>query len=233
MTKTLNLALLVCDTPMQEVQDKSGDYPKMFSTVFGLAAKELGLTLTWDFFDVIQAQYPSLEDVKNKKYDAILMSGSKYNAHDNDPWILKLLEFVQQVRSSCSQVRLVGICFGHQIISRALGGITEKNPKGWEIGYTELELTEFGKALFETDKAHLKINQSHQDYVSKIPDGFQCLAYTDNTPYQAIVSDDRQCISVQGHPEFTNDALERLKIKGLNMDDVWLSKKFLEFVVNK
>lgn len=134
MTKSLQLALFVCDTPMPEVKEKYGDYPVMFSTVFGLAATNLGLTLSWDFFDVVDAQeYPSVEDIKNRKYDAIIITGSKYNAHDDVPWILKLVDFVKTVRGLTEYVRLIGVCFGHQVIARASGGITGRNPNGWEV----------------------------------------------------------------------------------------------------
>ncbi|EIE78809.1 hypothetical protein RO3G_03514 [Rhizopus delemar RA 99-880] len=218
---------------MPEVLEKHGDYRTMFSTVFGLAAKDLDITLTWDFFDVVEAQaYPSLEAIGNRTYDAIVLTGSKYNAHDNTPWIVKLMDFLKTVRVEYHQrVRLVGICFGHQILLRALGGMTGRNEKGWE-----------------------RINQFHQDHVSKLPDGFQTLAFTENnTPHHATVSDDRQCITVQGHPELNKDAvkimvekrkeagivpaqvadkaLEALKLNGLNMEDVWLCKKFLQFII--
>ncbi|KAG1099208.1 hypothetical protein G6F39_004843 [Rhizopus arrhizus] len=250
MTKSLHLALLVCDTPMPEVLEKHGDYRTMFSIVFGLAAKDLDVTLTWDFFDVVEAQeYPSLKDIGNRTYDAIVLTGSKYNAHDNTPWIVKLVDFLKTMRVEYNQsVRLVGICFGHQIILRSSGGTTGRNEKGWEVGYTEIQLTSFGKTFFDTDRTFLRVNQFHQDHVSKLPDGFQTLAFTENnTPHHATVSDDRQCITVQGHPELNKDAvkimvekrkeagivpaqiadkaLESLKMNGLNMEDVWLSEK--------
>lgn len=68
-----------------------------------------------------------------------------------------------------------------------------------------------------------------------------------------MISDDKQCITVQGHPEFNKDtvkimiekrkelgivslevadkALETLKTHGLNMEDIWLCEKFLQFVL--
>lgn len=68
-----------------------------------------------------------------------------------------------------------------------------------------------------------------------------------------MISEDKQCITVQGHPEFNKDtvkimiekrkelgivplevadkALETLKTHGLNMEDIWLCEKFLQFVL--
>ncbi|KAG2212705.1 hypothetical protein INT47_000682 [Mucor saturninus] len=257
--QSLHLALLVCDTPLPEVVEKHGDYPKQYALVFEKAARNKNLDITWDFFDVVDAQnYPSLEDIQNKKYDAIVVTGSKYNAHDNTPWILKLVDFLHTLQSQPYShiVKLVGICFGHQVLLRAAGGTTERNPKGWEVGYTEIELNSYGKEFFKTDKSKLRINQLHRDHVSVLPEGFKCLAFTkDNTDNHATVSDNRQCITIQGHPEFNRDTMkivitkrtesgvlpEELSSKclstlakiGPEMEDVWLVEKFLDFILNK
>lgn len=161
MTKqALHFGLLVCDTPLPEVIEKYGDYTKQYALVFEkAAANKKDLVITWDFFDVVEAQsYPSLQDVENKKYDAIVVTGSKHNAHDNTPWILKLVDFLQTVQKKepyTNSVKLVGVCFGHQAILRAAGGITGRNPNGWEVGYTEIELNDVGREFFHTDKTRL------------------------------------------------------------------------------
>ncbi|KAI8095839.1 class I glutamine amidotransferase-like protein [Thamnidium elegans] len=234
MTKpTLHFALLVCDTPLPEVIEKYGDYTKQYPAIFEKASANANVNLVWDFFDVVDAQvYPSLQDISDKKYDAIVLTGSKYNAHDDTPWILKLIEFLQVVQNEpyIGLVKLVGICFGHQVILRSAGGVTERNAKGWE-----------------------RINQLHRDHVSVLPKGFVCLASTENTANHATVSENGQCITVQGHPEFNRDTmkiiiekrtesgvlqkeqsaqwLNRLKSEGPEMEDVWLVEKFIEFII--
>lgn len=65
-----------------------------------------------------------------------------------DPWIVKLTEFVQKVLLEQDRIRVAGICFGHQIVGRALGGVCDRNEKGWEISITEVNLSEIGKGLF-------------------------------------------------------------------------------------
>jgi len=45
-------------------------------------------------------------------------------------------------------IKLIGICFGHQIIARAFGAKTEKNEKGWEVGTRDIDLTHTAKQLF-------------------------------------------------------------------------------------
>jgi GMP synthase-like glutamine amidotransferase len=66
-------------------------------------------------------------------------------------WISTLLNFVRKVTSEYSEVRIFGICFGHQIVSLALGAECTRNDKGWEIGTHEVELTEIGRNIFGRD----------------------------------------------------------------------------------
>lgn len=114
---------------MPEVLQDAGDYYQQYTYVFGTAAKNKDVSITWDAFDVVHEQkYPT--DLE--KYDAIVLTGSKYNAHDNDEWILKLVGFVQTLLRDHKNIKLVGFCFGHQIMLRAAGGKTGRNSAGWE-----------------------------------------------------------------------------------------------------
>lgn len=82
----------------------------------------------------------------------ILTQGdTEYNSFDNDPWIIKLVEYTKQAIED-SRVKLLGICFGHQIIGRALGVKVGRSDGGWEVAVCDMDLTEQGKKLFEKDK---------------------------------------------------------------------------------
>lgn len=75
------------------------------------------------------------------------------------------MEFVRKAHRERS-VRLVGICFGHQIIARALGSKIGRNIKGWELSVGEVQLTDVGKKLFGKDI--LVRRQSHGLLVLKL-----------------------------------------------------------------
>jgi GMP synthase-like glutamine amidotransferase len=90
--------------------------------------------------------YPNLEDV-----DALLLTGSRHTAFDNDPWILKLVDFTKRALET-GRVKVVGVCFGHQIIGRAVGAGVGKSDKGWEVSVTEVDLTDKGKEVFGLGK---------------------------------------------------------------------------------
>ena len=49
-------------------------------------------------------------------------------------------------------VRVIGVCFGHQIIGRALKAELGRNPKGWEAAVNKVQLTDKGKELFGLDE---------------------------------------------------------------------------------
>ncbi|GLI67266.1 hypothetical protein VaNZ11_011449 [Volvox africanus] len=61
-------------------------------------------------------------------YDAIVIGGSHYSAYDDLPWIRQLEQLLPQYINS--GVRVVGCCFGHQILAKALGGTVGRNPSG-------------------------------------------------------------------------------------------------------
>ncbi|RQM05169.1 hypothetical protein DH86_00003188 [Scytalidium sp. 3C] len=167
----------------------------------GLSATS-GLDLSiWDV--VTEEKYPSLSDI-----DAILISGSRFNSFDNDPWILKLVGFVKEVLAS-KRVRIIGVCFGHQIVGRALGAKVARSDRGWEVSVTPIELTERGKEIF--GKSSLALHQMHRDAVYNYPEGVEELAYTDKCPVQGMYVS-KQFITVQGHPEFNEQIVRELLV---------------------
>ena len=54
------------------------------------------------------------------QFDGFVIPGSKYNATDDEPWIEPLCEVIRQAHAQGKA--LFGICFGHQVIAKALGG---------------------------------------------------------------------------------------------------------------
>lgn len=63
-----------------------------------------------------------------KGVDAIIIGGSHYSAYEDIPWIHKLTELIPKYVAA--GVRVVGSCFGHQVMTNALGGFVGKNPSG-------------------------------------------------------------------------------------------------------
>lgn len=61
------------------------------------------------------------------------------------------MDFTKKVLQH-DRVRLIGVCFGHQIIGRALDVKVDRSDRGWEVSVTKVQLTEQGKKLFGIDE---------------------------------------------------------------------------------
>ncbi|QSZ28762.1 hypothetical protein DSL72_003267 [Monilinia vaccinii-corymbosi] len=203
----LRIAILECDTPAPKTREKYGGYGGVFTSLLHRAASSLTpplpeSSLQISKYDVVTAQeYPSLSSI-----DAVLISGSRHTSFDSDPWILKLVEFVKSVLAQ-DRVKIVAVCFGHQIVGRALGVQVGRSDKGWEVSLMPAELTEKGKELFGLDR--LNLFQMHKDAVCEYPTEVEPLAYTDKCATHGMYIKGR-LITVQGHPEFTGDIVREL-----------------------
>ncbi|KAJ3335713.1 hypothetical protein HDU93_004618 [Gonapodya sp. JEL0774] len=192
----VRIAVLVCDGLTEWHKARMGDQMDWFPRLLLAANKRhlahLNLRLSFDRFDAFLGQLPSADQLSN--YSAILISGSKANAFDLDPWIVALKQFI---RDHIDAIRFVGVCFGHQVIAEAFGGKVGRMEDGWEVGWTQVEAVGEGKeillAAYTTSK-HLK------DHVKITPPNFCIILSNSRAPNQGQVLDDR-CLSVQGHPE--------------------------------
>jgi GMP synthase-like glutamine amidotransferase len=66
-------------------------------------------------------------------------------------WILKLVDFTKSILQDQSRVRIMAVCFGHQIVGRAFGVLPKRSDAGWEVSVTHVALTERGKQVFGQD----------------------------------------------------------------------------------
>lgn len=149
---------------------------------------------------------------------------SEHTAHDDDQWILKLVKFVEEAFSD--NIPLVGICFGHQIIGRAVGATVGRNPEGWELSVDNVELSEVGIELFGKralvrslstvsvftvllTQIRQAIHQMHRDIVFEVPAMFQDIGHSPVCQVQGFYLPGR-VLSVQGHPEFDQFVVSQL-----------------------
>lgn len=148
--RPIRLAILEADQPLPQTLATYKGYSGVFKRLLSRAAESLGLPFDSVFdvsvFSVWEANvYPEIDDI-----DAVLITGSKFSAYDPVAWITRLTEFTKKAIES-NRVKVVGVCFGHQIASRALGGKVVRNDKGWEIAVVPINLTEEGQKFFGTD----------------------------------------------------------------------------------
>lgn len=159
-------------------------------------------TFETENFPVIDGIFP--EDIT--KFDGFLITGSASGVYEEDPWIAKLLDMIVDIFEA--DIPIVGICFGHQAIAKALGGEVVKSPKGWGLGIRTVEMTDEGQEFPDSDPC-LKLIYVHQDQVVKLPNNAVRIAGDEFCPNAAFRIDDK-VLTFQGHPEFTPSYVSEL-----------------------
>lgn len=212
------MTLLIVNSAEWGEDHAHADYPKdvgqWFVSGLGEPARESAI---WRV--QIQADPPVSDPT------AVYLSGSSASAYEALEWIGRLSAAIRGWVER--DVPILGVCFGHQMIAEALGGKVERNPKGWELGVQEVELTEEGMRdpLFRGFPPRFPVMQSHQDVVTKLPSGARALAGNAMSAHQSFALGDR-IRTVQFHPEYTPEHLrflltprrEKLAATGVDMD---------------
>ncbi len=181
----MKLGLLVCDHVRPEFLGISGDYDDMFRRLF--AGYEDVEMVT---YDAIGGELPA----DPSECDAWLTTGSRHSVNDDAQWIRDLEEFVRRV--AAAGVPFIGICFGHQLLAKAMGGSVVKSDVGWGVG---MKVVEVRPDLGLGDS--YQVLTSHQDQVEALPPGGEILGWNEHCPV-SMLGVGRTMVGIQGHPEF-------------------------------
>jgi len=131
----------------------------------------------------------------------VVISGAHAMITDDLPWMLRLSDWTRRVVTA--QVPFLGICFGHQMLARAMGGQVDFHPKGREIGSVDIELHAAAQSdlLFAAMPQRFRAHAVHAQSVSKLPSGATLLASNEYEATHAFRVG--VCAwGVQFHPEF-------------------------------
>jgi GMP synthase-like glutamine amidotransferase len=181
----MNLAILETGKPPGDLAATYGDYPAMFRHLLGLPATSYG---------VEAGEFPGDPGA----HDAYLITGSPAGVYEGLPWIADLIAFLRRAKG---RAKLVGVCFGHQVMAQAFGGHVEKSAKGWGAGLMSYPIV--ARQPWMDDAPVVAIPASHQDQVVQQPPRTEVVASSLFTPYAALAWTDQPAISFQAHPEFS------------------------------
>ena len=195
----MKFCILQADRGSPYTRERYGTYGDLFKKLLEESDHR------WDVYHVPDMKFPE----KLEQYDGFVITGSAADAHGAQPWILQLKQVIQKVH--LRKAKILGVCFGHQVVAGALGGSSFRNGSGWEIGSYTLNLAPifYEKWYASHIGSRLQILQIHQDHVTALPAGAEILASTAATPVQIFAIDDN-VLCLQGHPEFNADILADL-----------------------
>ena len=123
-TKTLRVCILDNDNLDPAVVDTYVSYGAMTEKMFAAA----GVPWQFERFNTTRGEYPASFDA----YDAVLLTGSKADSFSDEPWVRTLRERTTELLEQ--RKKLLGICFGHQLIAYCLGAEVGRAPQGWGMG---------------------------------------------------------------------------------------------------
>ncbi|KAE8152082.1 class I glutamine amidotransferase-like protein [Aspergillus avenaceus] len=192
----LKIAILINNPPAQPLWT---DIKNSYISSLAHASPDAETT----FYDPISTTYPDPKD-----YDVIILSGGKADASSTAPWVLNELDFIRGLVTRYPNKKLVGMCFGHQAIARALGGEVRTVPGGPVAAVRDIRLTEAGREFFSfaAGIGSFRVPKFHVREVAKPAPGFVALA-EDN---ECFVNERNTILSFQGHPEILNDFARKM-----------------------
>ena len=167
------------------------DFGSQFTQLIARKIRELGV-----YSEILSHNKSNKINLENVK--GIILSGGPLNVYQD-----KKIKFDNTILKK--NIPILGICFGHQIISKEFGGKV-KQSKFREFGLAEVIKIKKSLLLknFFDKKNKSKVWMSHSDQVTKLPRGFKTVAYSKNSKLAIIENSSKKIYGVQFHPEVTH-----------------------------
>ena len=189
------LLILKTGDSLTAVRDRLGDFEDWLRA--GLAAAGARITV---FDPRAGLDWPAPATVAG-----VVVTGSSAMVTDREPWSERSADWLR--RAVAAGLPVLGICYGHQLLADALGGVVADHPGGPEVGTVPIELTDAAgdDPLFRTLPHRFDAQASHRQSVRRLPDGAVRLAGNDFEPHHAFRIGERAW-GIQFHPEFGPEA---------------------------
>ena len=200
------------------------DFGSQFTQLIARKIRELGA-----YSEIINfKQIKNLS--KNKSLKGVILSGGPLTATNKNA--VNLNTSILSLK-----IPILGICYGHQILAKKLGGRVKTAKK-----------REFGKALIKNksksaitknffNKKTKSVWMSHQDIVYKIPKGFKKIASSDSSKFAIIADEKKKYYGIQFHPEVSHTENGKILFKNFlfnicKIKKTWSLKKQKEILIS-
>lgn len=186
------MKLCILDNDILEGQ--LGETYESFGAMFIRLFRNVGADWTMDVYNTQHGQYPAAFD----DYDAVLLTGSRADSFSDEPWVVELRKRVTVLLRQ--KKKMVGVCFGHQLIALCLGAPVGRAPQGWGVGRLTYDWHR-PDLPHSADRTQIALLASHQDQVFEVPPGATLVASNEFCPVAAFTVGDA-VFCIQPHPEF-------------------------------
>jgi GMP synthase (glutamine-hydrolysing) len=145
------------------------------------------------------------ENLPQDGFSGAILTGSHNMVTDKLDWSERTAEWLR--RQVEKRTPILGICYGHQLLTYSLGGVAGPNPKGIEFGSQKIHLNETAKSdsLFGKMPNEFVGHCCHTQSALKLPEGAVCLGGNTHELNHAVRFAEN-CWGVQFHPEFDAEA---------------------------
>ncbi|KAI0016995.1 GMP synthase [Xylariomycetidae sp. FL0641] len=172
--RKIRMMVLETDDPHPEIRETKGSYSDILHRQFAEAGRRHRppLGVETDSRYVVGdkgGRVPAFEEFDG--VHSVLITGSMFDADGKNAWILELLELLKRLYQEKPATKFSGVCFGHQLLARLLGGRVGPSPPaaGWELSHSAINLTAAGQRLFKTAAPRIHLHQMHQGQVLEAP----------------------------------------------------------------
>ena len=200
------------------------DFGSQFTQLIARKIRELGV-----YSEILSHNKSNKINLENVK--GIILSGGPLNVYQD-----KKIKFDNTILKK--NIPILGICFGHQIISKEFGGKV-KQSKFRDFGLAEVIKIKKSLLLknFFDKKNKSKVWMSHSDQVTKLPRGFKTVAYSKNSKLAIIENSSKKIYGVQFHPEVTHTTKGKQILKNFlfvicKINRNWSSKQQKKKLIN-
>jgi GMP synthase-like glutamine amidotransferase len=197
------MKLCILDNDVLEGQ--LGATYESFGAMFIRLFRGVGANWTMDVYNTQHGQYPASFDA----YDAVLLTGSRADSFSDEPWVVELRKRVTELLRQ--KKKMVGVCFGHQLIAYCLGAPVGRAPQGWGVGRLTYDWHR-PDLPHQGERTQISLLASHQDQVFEVPPGASLVASNEFCPVAAFTVGDA-VFCIQPHPEFEEALSEHLMDK--------------------
>lgn len=152
--------------------------------------------------DVVQVHHneplPDLEWARSH-YDAVIVTGSAAMVSHRHDWSEITAQWLAGAHAL--GMPMLGVCYGHQLLAHALGGVVGPNPSGRRMGSYAVDIIDASDPLLGDLAPQQWFQATHVERVLQPPAGARVIATVDTDPYHALHFGGL-CWGLQFHPEF-------------------------------